>query len=211
MKQPLILFLTFLVINTSQGQNNSETVIIGSQLWMKENLNVTTFRNGDTIPEAKTNSEWKKAGEDKTPAWCYYNNEAENGKKYGKLYNWYAVKDPRGLAPTGYHLPSDSEWTVVTRFLGGEEVAGEKMKSTVGWEKNLKGTNASGFTGLPGGYRYYNGMFYDIGSNGNWWSSSKVKKRGSIAWCRNMNYLSGDLNRRNNNKCCGFSVRCIKD
>ncbi len=208
MKRVLFPFLT-LLISTSQGQNNPETVTIGTQVWMKENLNVSTFRNGDTLPEAKTEKEWKEGGENKTPAWCYYNNKTENGEKYGKLYNWYAVKDRRGLAPQGYHLPGDAEWTTLTKFLGGEEAAGTKMKSSVGWEKNDNGTNTSGFTGLPGGYRYYDGTFFSIGSNGSWWSSTK--SRAKIAWYRNMVSSSGDINRRNTSKRNGFSVRCIKD
>ena len=104
-------------------------VTIGSQVWMTENLNVDKFRNGDPIPEAKTYEEWKKAGENKQPAWCNYKNDPANGEKYGKLYNWFAVNDPRGLAPKGCHIPSDKEWTVLTDFLGGNKVAGTKMKS----------------------------------------------------------------------------------
>ncbi len=108
-----------------------KTVKIGTQVWTAENLDVSKFRNGDLIPEAKTEEEWTRAGINKQPAWCYYNNEAANGSKYGKLYNWYAVSDPRGLAPAGYHIPSDAEWTQLTDFLGSD--AGTKMKSANGW------------------------------------------------------------------------------
>ena len=127
----LILFLT--------GLSKAQTVTIGNQVWMTKNLDISTFRNGDTIPEAKTNEEWKKAGENKQPAWCYYDNDPANGAKYGKLYNWYAVNDPRGLAPIGYHIPSDAEWTKLTDFLGGESVAGTKMKSKSGWNSYTSG------------------------------------------------------------------------
>ena len=101
-------------------------VTIGTQVWTTKNLDVATFRNGDAIPEAKTNKEWEAAGENKQPAWCYYENNTANGTKYGKLYNWYAVVDSRGLAPTGYHIPTDDEWTVLSTYLGGEDVAGKK-------------------------------------------------------------------------------------
>lgn len=104
-----------------------KTVTIGTQVWMKENLNVSTFRNGDPIPEAKTDEEWKAAGDAKQPAWCYYDNDPNNGAKYGKLYNWYAVNDSRGLAPEGWHVPTDQEWTDLIGFLGDD--AGKKMKS----------------------------------------------------------------------------------
>ncbi len=117
-----------------------KTVTIGTQVWMKENLNVSTFRNGDPIHEAKTAEEWEAAGEAKQAAWCYYDNDPKNGTKYGKLYNWYAVNDPRGLAPVGWHVPLDKEWTVLEDFLGGSYESGNRnynegnsMKSTNGW------------------------------------------------------------------------------
>jgi len=90
------------------------TVAIGKQVWMTENLNVDTFRNGEAIPHVKTNEEWIKAGENKQPAWCYCDNDPANGAKYGKLYNWYAVANARGLCPAGWHVPSDDEWTQLT-------------------------------------------------------------------------------------------------
>jgi uncharacterized protein (TIGR02145 family) len=108
----------------------SQTVKIGSQIWCTKNLSITTFRNGESIPQAKTDEEWKSAGEKRQPAWCYYDNDPANGDDYGILYNWYAVNDSRGLAPEGYHIPSDSEWTTLTNFLGGESFAGKKIKST---------------------------------------------------------------------------------
>ena len=145
-------------------------VRIGNQVWMTQNLNVDKFRNGDPIPQAKTDEEWKKAGENGQPAWCYYDNSAKNGINYGKLYNGYAVFDPRGLAPDGYHIPSDDEWTELTDFLGGQELAGKKMKSKSGWGYDGNGTNESGFSALPGGY--HSDYFHRIGKDGMWWSSS---------------------------------------
>ncbi|MBM3920821.1 MAG: hypothetical protein FJ347_06290, partial [Sphingomonadales bacterium] len=150
----------------------AQFVSIGGQVFMSKNLDVSTFRNGDPIPQAKTYEEWGRAGENQQPAWCYYNNDPANGAKYGKLYNWYAVNDSRGLAPEGWHVPSDAEWTILTDYLGSD--AGTKMKSKTGWNENGNGTNSSGFSGLPGGTRNYNGTFYTIGYDGYWWSSSET-------------------------------------
>lgn len=109
----------------------AQTVTIGTQVWMIKNLDVSTFKNGEPIPQAKTDEEWLKAKENKQPAWCYFENDLANGAKYGKLYNWYAVSDPRGLAPVGYHVPSHAEWTRLKDYLGSDE--GSKMKSKSGW------------------------------------------------------------------------------
>ena len=189
--------------------SNAQTVTIGKQVWMTKNLDVATFRNGDPIPEAKTDEEWKKAAENKQPAWCYYDNDPANGAKYGKLYNWYAVNDSRGLAPAGYHVPSDVEWTKLTNFLGGEGVAGTKMKSKSGWAENRNGTNTSGFSGLPGGNRNDDGAFDGIGNNGCWLSSTEVYT--SNAWDRLLDYSVGYVFRAYYNKGIGLSVRCLRD
>ena len=133
------LFASLAIILGLNPIFQAQTVTIGKQVWMTKNLDVSTFRNGDPIPEAKTDEAWKAAGENKQPAWCYYDNDPKNGTKYGKLYNWYAVNDPRGLAPAGYHIPTDAEWTVLTNYLGGEDVAGKKMKSTSGWDSYTTG------------------------------------------------------------------------
>jgi len=148
------------------------------------------------------------AGKKKQPAWCYYENKTANGTTYGKLYNWYAINDPRGLAPKGYHIPTVAEWTILTENLGVE--AGTKMKSTSGWENNGNGTNTSGFAGLPGGFRNNDGNFSDVGASGNWWSSSEFISFN--AWCRYLIDNDGDVMYiAKNNKRDGFSVRCIKD
>ena len=191
------------------GPNDAPTVTIGSQVWLGKNLNVDHFANGDPIPEAKTADEWKSAGENKQPAWCYYNNDPANGRTYGKLYNWYAVNDPRGLAPRGWHIPSDEEWTATTTYLGGEATAGLSMKSTSGWNENGNGNNNSGIAGLPGGYRGPNGAFNDLGEDGSWWSSSEYNT--GNAWSRLLYYSDGNAYRPNNFKSCGFSVRCLRD
>ena len=122
---PLILLLSFSV--------KAQEIKIGTQTWCNKNLEVSKFRNGDAIPLAKTNSEWELAGQNGQPAWCYYENKGENGTTYGKLYNFYAVNDPRVLAPNGNHIPTDEEWTILTDYLGGDSIAGRQMKSTSGW------------------------------------------------------------------------------
>jgi uncharacterized protein (TIGR02145 family) len=183
------------------------TLIIGNQIWAEANLNVSTFRNGDTIPEAKTNKEWVAAGESGKPAWCYYNNDPVIGKKYGKLYNWFALNDPRGLAPAGWTLPTDADWARLVNNLGGPGTAGSKLKSTSGWNEGNIGTNDTGFTGFPGGYRVENGVFQNIGSIGIWWSTTENNPLSAID-----HYLaqSNSLAKSNSPKQRGESVRCIK-
>jgi len=179
-------------------------VIIGAQVWMTKNLEVTTFRNGDPIPQAASDEAWALAGKNKQPAWCY------NGEHYGKLYNWYAVHDPRGLAPEGWHVPTDQEWTALEKALG--ENPGKKMKSTWGWHNKGNGTNSSGFSGLPAGGRAYGGKFYSIGEGAYWWSSTE--NDASHAWYRlllNVNGGTGRVFRDDYVKELGLSVRCLRD
>jgi uncharacterized protein (TIGR02145 family) len=176
---------------------------------------VSKFRNGDVIPEAKTYEEWRNAGHRGLPAWCYYENKTENGEKYGKLYNWFAVNDPRGLAPDGWHVPSDNEWSILIDFLGGNDIAGKKMKSTSGWNKislfkSGNGSNESGFTGLPGGYRDNDGSYYDIGTIGYWWSSSESYSDYD-AWNCNLYYNYGIASRDGYFKENGLTIRCLRD
>jgi len=186
-----------------------KSVKIGNQIWMQENLNVDRFRNGELIPHAKTTEEWVLAGNNKQAAWCYYDNDPENGKLYGKLYNWYAVNDPRGLAPEGWHVPSDKEWDVLINYLGGKELAGIKMKNTTGWYNNGNGNNKSGFTGLPGSDRISSGRFNSVDSSSCWWSSTEYDAY--FAWFRFLNYNNGNVFRFYNGKGRGFSVRCLRD
>ena len=193
-------------------QNFQSTIQIGTQVWSTLNLNEGHFRNGDVIPEAKTTEDWEAAGNAKRPVWCYYDNDPANGQKYGKLYNWYAVNDPRGLAPAGWHVPSDEEWTVLSNFLGGEDVAGKKMKSTSGWNDNGNSTNSSGFLGLPGGCRHNYGEFSHVGSYCAWWSASGNSSSPpfpSHSWA--LVYGGSDLFLAFAEESYGLSVRCIKD
>jgi len=182
-------------------------ITIGLQNWALANLNVGAFRNGDTIPEAKSNKEWVSAGDAGKPAWCYYNNDLAIGKKYGKLYNWYAVNDPRGLAPDGWAIASDEDWTKLANYLGGHGGVGTTMKSITGWDEGYNGTNQSGFTGFPGGYRIENGLFQNIGSTGIWWTSTENKSHEAFD-----HYLASgaNLGRSSSPRQRGESVRCLK-
>jgi uncharacterized protein (TIGR02145 family) len=186
-----------------------QTIIIGTQTWSLKNLDIATYRNGDPIPEVQDKTAWANLT---TGAWCYYENITANGTTYGKLYNWYAVNDTRGLAPNSYHIPTDAEWTLLTDYLGGVSIAGGKMKETATshWlSPNTNATNSSGFTGLPGGYRSSNGSFSNVGAYGYWWSSSELSTFN--AWYRSLSNNNGNVYRNEANKRNGFSVRCIKD
>jgi uncharacterized protein (TIGR02145 family) len=182
-------------------------VRIGTQSWALANLDVCIFRNGDSILQARTNKEWVSAGESGKPAWCYYNNDPAIGLKYGKLYNWYAVNDPRGLAPAGWTLPADDDWVKLGNYLGAQGVAGSKMKSINRWNEGNNGTNESGFNGFPGGYRVENGAFLNIGSIGTWWSTTELNPLSSAD-----HYLaqSNSLGRSSSPKQRGESVRCLR-
>jgi uncharacterized protein (TIGR02145 family) len=182
---------------------------ICTQTWMQKNLDVATYRNGDVIPKVTDPAIWSTLT---TGAYCYYNNDsATYASTYGKLYNWYAINDVRGLAPAGYHIPTDTEWTTLTTCLGGTTVAGGGMKETgtTFWQTpNTGATNSSGFKALPGGFRNINGLFYYFGTFGYWWSSSEVVPN---AYYRNLQNVSRAILRNSYNKQGGFSVRCVKD
>lgn len=182
---------------------------IGDQIWMTENLNVDQFRNGDLIPHARTAEEWIEARRNRQPAWSYYNNDPAMGEKYGKLYNWYAVNDSRGLAPEGWKIPSNADWAKLAEYLGGFGEAGIKMKNTRGWDDNGNGTNKSGFSALPGGERCDHGFFSYLGIMGFWWSSSEDDNIN--AWYFTLSGDEDDIERDSEHKAFGFSVRCIKD
>jgi uncharacterized protein (TIGR02145 family) len=204
----LTVLMIIVLITSACSDKTPDIVVIGTQTWTTKNLDVATFRNGDAIPEAKTEEEWKAAGDNKRPVWCYYGNDATNGTRYGKLYNWYAVNDARGLAPTGWHIPTDLEWTVLSTFLGGNEAAGKKMKSSSGWSDNGNGNNSSGFSGLPGGCRFGNGYFMHNGC-GILWSASETDE--TNAGDRVLFGTISDLGPGYGNKGNGHSVRCVKN
>ena len=193
--------------------NVYNTVQIGTQCWTQSNLKVSKYRNGDTIPTGLSNSAWQNTT---SGACAIYNNDPANDALYGKLYNHYAVSDSRGLCPTGWHVPSDGEWTTLENHLGGSSVAGGALKSTAMQPTpgglnppNSGATNSSGFTALPGGLRYPNGDFNGMPYDGFWWSSSVLS--GSLAWSLHLGSSYSDINRYYDDRTLGFSVRCCRD
>lgn len=194
---------------TKNEESVIEVIKIGAQEWTVKNLDVSRYRNGDLIPEVKDPKIWANL---KTGAWCYYDNDPKNGKEYGKLYNWYAVNDPRGLAPEGYHIPSNIEWIELTTFCGGEDIGGGNMKEsgiTHWYGPNIGATNNIGFSGLPGGYVYE--LFYGIGESAYWWSASAVEDDLKVAWFRALGSEDRKVSFMAELKSFGFSVRCLKD
>jgi len=188
--------------------NTYQTVKIGDQWWMAENLKVTHYRNGDAIPNVTDVSEWSNLT---TGAYCNYNNDDNNANTYGSLYNWYAVDDSRNIAPDGWHVPTDAKWQTLVDYLGGDAIAGGKMKETgtSHWKSpNTGATNESGFSALPGGYRGYTGLFADVGDYAYFWSS---KWYGSTAWYRGLLYDYSGVYRGNFSHQNGYSVRCVRD
>ncbi len=194
-----------------------------NQYWATKNLDVVTYRNGDTIPQVTDPSQWAKLT---TGAWCYYNNDPKLNSVYGKLYNWYAVNDPRGLAPTGWHIPSDFEWNKLIKCLDPnadtscincdqKTIAGNLMKATgiEYWNSpNSGSTNSSGFTSLPGGVRYENGTFSFLGYSANYWSSTSANSltaffRNNVVGFPGVYRSSSDGGQKGN----GISIRVVKN
>jgi uncharacterized protein (TIGR02145 family) len=193
--------------------NSYRTIQIGAQCWTQTNLKVSKFRNGDIVPTGLNNNDW---GSTTSGAYAIYNNDPVNDGLYGKLYNHYAVTDSRGLCPTGWHVPTDWEWTTLVNHLGGSDEEGGALKSTAmqptlgGWQSpNTGATNSSGFTALPGGLRGSYGDFSGMTNYGFWWSSSVLS--GSYAWNRSLNDSLSSINRNGYNRALGFAVRCCRD
>lgn len=199
--------LSSLTVIDNDG-NIYHTVSIGTQVWMTENLKTTKYRNGDPIPNITDNVLWNKLT---TGAYSNYINDVNYSTKYGKLYNWFCIVDARNIAPIGWHVASDAEWTTLANNLGGESVAGGKLKEagSNNWTKdNIQGINQIGFTALPGGYRNYDGNFGNIYGYGYWWCNT-----GNSTTLKNMTliYNSNNLYKYTNSKLDGFSIRCVKD
>lgn len=188
--------------------NVYDVVNIGSQCWMVQNLKSTRYRTGANIPNQTNQSTWTGLT---TGAWVNYANSAANDAIYGKLYNWFAVTDSRNICPLGWHVPSDNEFITLVDFLGGQSVGGAEMKSTSSlWKSpNLGATNASGFSGLPGGQRNFSGNFNLLGDFAYFWTSTE--NDASVARARNLSFSTTQSIRINNDKKVGFSVRCVKD
>ena len=195
--------------------NVYKTVTIGTQVWMAENLKTSKYRNGDPIPNVTDDATWIALT---TGAYCWYNNDAANYKPtYGALYNWYAVADNRNIAPLGWHVATDAEWTTLVTFLGGASVAGGKMKEagTSHWMyPNSNATNSSGFTALPGGGRVRSNnpevLFLNVGLHGSWWSSTE--RDATYVWYHDIYYGNDGYARSFYSKIVGgLSIRCVRD
>jgi uncharacterized protein (TIGR02145 family) len=182
-------------------------VEIGEQCWFAENLRTTDYADGSAIPEVTDDATWSGLS---SGARSDYDNDASNALTYGRLYNWYAVANGSGLCPSGWHVPTDEEWTALETYLGANGHSGTEgtaLKSTSGWNSG-NGTDDFGFSALPGGRRYYEGFFGDAGSSGLWWSSSPS---GGDAWSRFLYYGNPDIYRYASAPRFGFSVRCLRD
>ena len=185
-----------------------DEVTIVDQIWMSENLDVNHFANGDTIPEAKSNAEWEEAGKLKEPAWCYYNNDSTKANKYGKIYNWYAITDKRGLAPSGWHVPTQADWNKLISNVGGKSFAGERIKFKS--DQKSEDSNKPDFKGMLAGFRTSDGRFLNEDIGAYWWSSTESLPMN--AWCyRVMSFSTVLESDWQGGKQMGFSVRCIKD
>ena len=227
--QVTISFATGFVCGTSTvtdvDGNVYNTVQVGSQCWMKQNLKTTKYRNGTAITyPGSNNTNWQN---NTTGAYAWYNNDIANKTTYGALYNWYAVTNTNNLCPTGWHVPTDAQWTALTDYVSSQSsyrcnttatYIAKALAAKTNWStssntcavgNNLNANNATNFTALPGGYRNADGSFNNVSSNGNWWSSSQGGA--SYAWSRRLTYNLAQVNYDYNNRSYGFSVRCLKD
>lgn len=217
MKTVLCFILLSLLLSCGNDSNPgnpvktapADTVIIGTQVWKTKNLTIDHYRNGDSIPEVKDSAVWATL---KTGAWCYYDNNPSMDSVYGKLYNWYAVNDARGLAPAGWHVASYAERSTLITYLGGGSFAGGKLKEagTTHWNSpNTGATNESGYSALPAGYRGSNGSFRGIGTDGIFWSSTELVS--TTAYANFLKYSNAIVLTHGDYKESGISVRCAKD
>ncbi len=211
--------LTYGTVNDIDA-NIYKTITIGTQVWMAENLKTIKYNDGTAIPNVTAGTAWAALT---TPAYCWYNNDAANYKAtYGALYNWYVVdvagNGGKNVCPTSWHIPTDAEWTTLTDYLGGEGIAGGKLKETglTHWiDPNTGATNETGFTALPGGRRNFGGPYEPagsyggIGGGGSWWSSTESSS--AYTWLRFMFYYDTYVYRTNGDERSGFSVRCVRD
>jgi len=210
----VILVLLCLLFNGVNAQtvkdidgNSYLITTIGTQVWMAENLKTTKFNDGTTIPLVTDKIAWTAL---KTPGYCWFGNEVESKEVYGALYNWYATNTKK-LCPKGWHVPADSEWTILMTFLGDPNTIGNKLREegNAHWENSL-GTNDFGFTALPGGLRQNTGVFPIFGhSYAVWWTATEYNV--IQAWNRGLHFSSSKAFKGFDFKASGFSVRCIRD
>lgn len=198
---------TIPVDSSEKVSKTYKTITINNQIWMVENFNVSVFLNGDTIPEAKNSNDWLSASKNGQAAWCYYDDKTNSTT--GKLYNWFAINDKRGLVPEGWRMPTKADFEQLAKNLGGEKIAGAKLKSSTGWGDKGNGTNESGFNAIPSGMRQFNGGYSNETDYSYFWSSTD--RPGDNAWyfgLSNKNSIAKTFFSQKGN---GFSVRCIKN
>lgn len=192
---------------TDQEGNVYKTVTLGTQVWMAENIKTGRYRNGDPIPNVTNDSSWSVLT---TGAFSWYNHDSlTNHCRFGRLYNWYTCVDSRNLCPTGWHIPSEADWRTLIQFLGGDSLAGTKMKASAGWSSNGNGTNTSGFSAVPSGFRAQSGAFLSIGEGSNFWSTAALNT--ISAWYQVLSYNTGNTVWLSHAKGNALSVRCVKD
>jgi uncharacterized protein (TIGR02145 family) len=194
---------------TDVDNNTYRTIKIGNQWWMAENLKVRHYRNNDSIPNVTDSTAWDGLT---SGAYCNFNNNVANVAIYGRLYNWYAVNDSRVLAPTGWHVARDDEWQTLVNYVGGDSIAGGKLKETgtSHWiTPNAGATNEYGFCALPGGFRYVDFYFYGLGAHGNFWTSTAGG--GNTAWYRFAHCTNTEVAHFSAGMTAGFAVRCVRD
>jgi uncharacterized protein (TIGR02145 family) len=201
--------LTYEIVSDQDG-NIYKTITIGTQTWMAENLRTTSYQNGEAIPEVTDTTAWKNLS---SGAYCNYNNtkNIDTIATYGRLYNGFTVSDSRNIAPKGWHVPTNAEWITLITYLGGDTVAGSKLKEkdTTHWQSPNKGTtNESGFTALPAGYRDTKGKFLSMSFYSQWWSNETDAANANL---RSMYYFSNDIGSGSVSMKYGFSIRCVKD
>lgn len=189
--------------------NPCEEASIGNQIWVSCNLLTGHFRNGDEIPLVTSDEEWEEAGLSRHPASCFYRNDPALGMEFGRLYNWHAVADPRGIVPEGWRVPSWADWYHLMELVGGSHIAGRRLKDRKDWSNSGNGNNESGFGARPGGGRGAFGSFLDLGDYGNWWSLDESSQEEASFF-----YLtfidSSAMVRSDGFKASGFSVRCLR-
>lgn len=228
----LLVFLTFPFFSFSQAKSEGQivdidnnvynTIIIGNQVWLKENLKVTKFSNGDPIELITDTVAWTILT---TPAYCNYNNTESIAMEYGRLYNYYTVIDKRNLCPAGWHVPDDSEWETLSVFLGGTMVAGGKMKEpgtkywrspnvmsidTVSGDFSEIPVDESGFSALPAGRQYHDSYAF-LGEYTQMWSTTLTDFDADLVWCRYLSFSLPHLSRFTYKRHYGLSVRCLKN
>ena len=216
----LLLVVSYITVSCKKDSESNNTVKdiegnvyhivkIGTQVWMNENLKSTKYNDGTSIHLVADDMDWANLN---SAGFCWYDNDSISYKNdYGALYNWNAVNTGK-LAPVGWHIASDEDWTTLTTYLGGDSVAGGKLKEkgTSHWAvPNTGATNESGFTAIPGGYRNKDGKFFEIGQSSNLWSSTNATADND--YFRGIGYNYKYISRGNYNKKYGFSVRCVKD